>query len=75
MKYLEELIPGSIFSKNDSIFILTCDFKKNGSKLAISLQNGLPAWFSGLEMVDICPIYKLDSENNVVSINNISHQN
>ncbi len=74
MKYIEELTPGSTFIKDNQTFILTIDYKKNGSKLAFCLENGSPSWLKASDIVDICPIFKLDSENNVVPIHKILPQ-
>lgn len=74
MKYIEELIPGSTFVRDDKLFLLTTDYKKDGSKLAFSLNGGQPIWMKASEIVDICPIFRLDKDNNVIPIstNNIA---
>lgn len=68
MKYLEELTAGDAFIFNKSHFILTCDFKNNGQKLCINLTNGLPQWFNANDMVDLEPIYIVNSEGTTISI-------
>jgi hypothetical protein len=75
MKYIEELESGQTFAKNNNIFILTTDYKKDGSRLAVSIEQGNLRWFSSNEMVDIAPIFKLDENNNVIPINNITSEN
>lgn len=74
MKYIEELIPGSVFVKDEKIFLLTIDHKKDGSKLAFCLENGNPFWMKANDIVDTCPIFKLDKDNNVIPINNLDTQ-
>lgn len=66
MKYLEEINPGDIFSIDNIHYLLTIDFKKNGSRLVYRLDNGSPAWLAGNSLVQISPIYYLDKENNIV---------
>lgn len=74
MKYIEELVPGSTFIKNNTIFLLTTDYKKDGSKLAYSIENGFPFWLKPSDIVDACPLFKLDSDNNVIPIHKILPQ-
>lgn len=68
MKYIEELSNGDTFKIDNSIFLLTSDFKKNGDKLAYSMVDGSPKWFSGGVVVDIATTYTLDNDNNIVPI-------
>jgi hypothetical protein len=68
MKYIEELKPGDTFEYNNSMFILTIDFRKNGSRLAIDLNNGQPKWLDPDCITNPDPIYKLDSSNNILPI-------
>lgn len=73
MKYVEELFSGDIFTYNDSLFILTGDFKKNGSRLGIGLKDGYPTWFNGSDIVKPSQIYTLDSDNNIIPIQNVNN--
>jgi hypothetical protein len=68
MKYLEELDPGDCFDLEDSTYVLSSDYKKNGDRNCISLNTGFNKWISSDSIVDICPVYKLDEENNIVAI-------
>lgn len=68
MKYLEELEPGSLFLHNNKEYILTADFKKNNDRLCVSLQDGSIRWLSPNESVERVPIYKMDSNNNIVDL-------
>lgn len=68
MKYIEELLAGNTFSKDNKFFLLTSDFKKNNSRLAYCLTDGNPTWLNGSDIVDELPIYYLDDANNVAPI-------
>jgi len=69
MKYLEELQPGDCFTNNkDQKFLLTSDYKNNGSRLCFSLSNGYPSWISSQDIVEPLILYSLDKENNIVAI-------
>lgn len=68
MKYLEELSVGESFQLNNEIFILTSDFKKNGEKSCVNLSNGLFRWITSNTIVEICPTYILDKDNNIIAI-------
>jgi hypothetical protein len=68
MKYIEELSNGDCFDYDGAKFLLTADFRKNGDKLAYSASNGTAKWFSGQTIVEICPIYTLDNNNNIIPI-------
>ena len=70
MKYIEELAPGECFIANNKHFILTADFKKNGSRLCYDLTSGHAQWFDAVTIVSIEPIYALDKENNFYPIKN-----
>lgn len=72
MKYIEELKSGEAFVSENSVFILTIDFKKNGSRLAINLSSGEPKWFNSDSMIDVEPLYRLDKDNNIVPIKQYS---
>jgi hypothetical protein len=68
MKYIEELIAGQTFVKDNHIFLLTTDYKKDGSKLAVSIEQGNLRWFKPNDMINTVPIFKLDENNNVIPI-------
>lgn len=66
MKYIEELACGDYFSLNNDFFIVTTDFKKNNTRLCISLNTGESRWIDNTIMVDILMIYRLDKDNNII---------
>lgn len=68
MKYIEELNPGSTFTKDNQLFLLTVDFKKNNARLAYSMLDGRPYWINPSEVVIENPLYQVDERNNVVPI-------
>lgn len=68
MKYIEELIAGDTFEIENKFFLLTSDFKKNGSRLAFSLQDGSAKWFNSQAIVESLPVYRLDNDNNTVPL-------
>lgn len=68
MKYIEELTSGDCFIHKDLFYIVTSDYKKNGSKLCYNLKDGTPLWLSPQDTVDETQIYTLDLNNNIVAI-------
>jgi hypothetical protein len=68
MKYLEELESGDTFTLDNQHYLLTCDFKKNGSRNCILLDNGQSRWLESNTIVNFNPIYLLDKDNNVIPI-------
>lgn len=68
MKYLEELKSGECFTYKQQSFLLTCDFKKDNSKLCYSLQDGYAKWISSQEVVEPLGLYTLDKDNNIIPI-------
>lgn len=75
MKYIEELSSGMTFTYNDKIFLLTCDHKSNGSRLCYSLTDGTPQWLQPSEIVNHCPVYSLDTSNNIVPVKETKNEN
>lgn len=74
MKYIEELECGDTFSHNDQVFVLTSDFKSNGSRLCYSLISGQPTWFQNNAMIEHDPVYTLDKDNNILPIKTTQKQ-
>lgn len=68
MIYIEELEPGDVFVSEDTIYLLTCDFKSNNDRLCFCLSTGLPKWFGPSTIVSINPVYSLDNNNNIVPV-------
>ena len=75
MEYIEELESGTIFrSSEDHYFLLTSDFKQNGSRLCYSIKNGLPQWFPSDTIVSRDTVYTLDKDHNICPIKLIQSQ-
>lgn len=68
MKYIEELSSGDCFELNDIIFLVTIDFKKDGSRLCYKLIDGSPKWFAPSEIVKMSPVFAMDSNNHFYPI-------
>lgn len=71
MKYLEELIPGDLFSYKNEYFILTCDFrtsKENKKYFSINIKNGFSSWMEGNTLVEILDLYFRDKEGNIIAL-------
>ena len=68
MKYIEELKAGDAFVFHDQYFILTSDFKKDGSKLAFSLSDGYPKWYKSDQIVNYITLFTTNQENQIIPI-------
>jgi len=68
MKYLEEIATGDSVSFEDNIYIITSDYKRNGDRLCVNLKTGFSKWLAPNAVVDVCPIYVLDEDNNIVAV-------
>lgn len=68
MKYIEELNLGDCFSYNNQYFVLTTDFKKNGDRLVVSLNDGSSKWLKSNDLIENVDIFTLDKENNILAI-------
>lgn len=78
VKYLEELKHGDTFTFEDSIYVVTTDFrsrKDSWSFLCVKLKTGQVSWLNGNTIVDLSPIYSLDEDNNIVAIKPIGKDN
>jgi hypothetical protein len=68
MKYLEELSCGETFVSDNNYWFLTCDFSSQGKRLCYNMNSGYAKWLKPDIMVEICPIYTLDKDNNIIPI-------
>lgn len=68
MNYIEELINGDTFIYKDDKFIITSDFKKNGSRLCINLVDGSHRWLESSEIINKLPVYYIDTDNNIIAL-------
>lgn len=72
MKYLEELLPGNVFSYKNELYLLSIDHRKDQDKrkygMSISLVNGTIRWIPDNAMVEEIQLYQLDNNNNFAPI-------
>jgi|694.fasta_scaffold92165_5 hypothetical protein len=68
MKYIEELIPGDCFNYLNKHYILSCDFKNNGKRMCVSLEDGFINWLDGGSIINPTDIFTMDKENNIMAI-------
>lgn len=67
MIYLEELIGGDCFETDGKHYILSQDFKSNGQRMCLNLNNGFPKWLDAKTMVIAIDIFTLDKDNNIIA--------
>lgn len=68
---LEDITAGDAFYFNKECYIATCDFKTgkvNDLKKCISLKNGFSKWIDISTLIEIVPLYTIDTEGNIVPI-------
>jgi len=75
MKYIEELVGGDSFLYDNTHYVLTSDFKKDGKKLAYSLDSGFAKWFEPASIVEKTNLYILDNQNNILPIKEHKKEN
>lgn len=68
MKYIEELCGGDCFSHNNIMYVLTKDFKSNGSRSCYSLVDGSSKWFNANDIVNETQIYTLNEGNTIAPV-------
>lgn len=64
MKYLEELKAGDCYIFNKELFVVTTDFKRDGSRMVVNLSSGTTRWMDGSSVCDTVQIFTIDNENN-----------
>jgi hypothetical protein len=70
-KFIEELNSGDSFEAEGKRFLLTSDYKKNGSRMVIDIDNGACRWFESDCHVSLINLYIMDSNNNFMPIKEI----
>lgn len=68
MKYIEEIQPGDCFELKNKFYLLTQDFKKNGDRLCISLEDGFANWISQESIINPTDLFTMDKENTIIAI-------
>lgn len=74
MNYIEELASGETFCIGEEKFIVTTDFKKNGSRLCINLDDGSHRWLKSSEIINKMPVYYIDNENNILPLRKLKNE-
>lgn len=67
-QYIEELSGGDCFEFQDKKFVLSCDYKRDSSRLAVSLIDGSPRWFKSNDTIVKIQIFTMDRDNNIIAI-------
>jgi hypothetical protein len=70
-KFIEELNSGDSFEIEGKRFLLTSDYKKNGLRLSIDMNNGSCRWFEADCHVSLISLYIMDSNSNFMPIKEI----
>ena len=65
---LEELLNGDCFEINSTIYIVTCDFKKNGQRLCIDLKTGESRWMTANTIIDKISLLYTNKDNHIIAI-------
>jgi translation elongation factor EF-1alpha len=68
-KYLEELNSGECFELDNTIYLITSDFRKSGDRMTVDTKTGNIRWFSGDTIIEQVDLYMLSSENNFTPLN------
>lgn len=75
MKYLEEVVAGSCFEFENKFYLLTQDFKKNGQRLCLKLDDGCFRWLQSDSMVGITDLFTMDKDSNIIAIKERNKEN
>ena len=67
-QYIEELDNGDCFEFTGTKFIVSCDFKSNGSRLCVDLATGMPKWFKSNDIINKIQIFTMDKDNCIIAI-------
>lgn len=70
--FIEELDSGDCFNNSNELYIVTTDYKKDGSRLCINLKNGFNRWFKPDTIINKVGIFYTDAESNIVAIKELS---
>lgn len=73
--YLESLENGDAFKLDNNFYIVSCDFKKDGSRLCLCPKTGNMRWYPSNTIVDSAQLYILDKDNNIIALKEIKKQN
>ena len=73
MKYIEELKPGTIFSINNTLFVISLDMRINRKNnktqyMCIQINQGTIHWFYEDQIIKQPPVFFQDENNNLCLI-------
>lgn len=68
MEYIEETEKGSCVAISGVYFVLTSDFKSNGQRMVVSLNDGSCRWINPSVMVENIDIFTFDKDTNILPI-------
>lgn len=70
--FIEELNNGDSFEYLNDLFILSMDYKKDGSRLGIDLRTGNSRWFKPDLIINKIGIFYTDRDSNIIAIKELS---
>jgi hypothetical protein len=68
MKYLEELLIGDCYQHKGCQYVVTTDYKQNGSRLCVSLLDGTTKWMLPDLIIEQIDLFTVDKDSNIVAI-------
>lgn len=68
MKYLEELLIGDCYQHSGKAYVVTTDYKQNGSRLCVCLIDGTTHWMASDLIIDPIDLFTVDKDANIVAI-------
>lgn len=70
--FIEELSTGDCFELSNNLYIITCDYKKDGSKMCIDLRSGQSRWFKSDLIINKIGIFYTDQDSNIIAIKELT---
>lgn len=77
MKYIEEIIPGDVFTYKNDHYVLSTDFKQTSGQnkhMAVSIKNGTCRWFESNIVVDKLYLFFQDNDKNLVALKEYTNE-
>lgn len=68
MKYVEELSGGDCFEYSNKYYILSNDFKANGDRMCLLLNDGNPKWLAPNLIVNQIELLTTDNDKNIIAL-------
>lgn len=70
-KFVEELSFGDFFEFENKKYLLTSDFKRDGQRLCIDIDNGGARWLKPDCHINAISLYIMDANNNFMPLKEI----